>query len=570
MNYLNNFNDDQNLFNITIEYLLKIYSKLKFFEHECSNKICKPKNISFFKTPKNIKFDPHVWVCLYQKIHICDHYCIGNKKTRDGNFVCLISNIPKYLTLSIEYRQEKNSSQEYCTTQKENDYLSTGSISKLKILCIERDNYYNNFWSNIGQNKIKNNIKKKPVVIKKRMRNRFQIKKSVISSNNNNSNEENNEENNVIVDPESNNIDNHTLLSILKGDKRIKTINCIKSMIFFSQKIYFKLNEQKKYSYSIGGNRLHTEIKNKLTNKRINMTRIEREKKTKIEPSPAWKRRKTMQIIMDNEGNTKQIEMSILKEEYRQKKEKKENLKKKKKENLKKKKEKNLKRRRRNNNIFLDENEKTYIDIIRKTEEFMSIVFPGIERFKKNIPKFIEIQKTQYLKLLDYFEKCKKEKKRVNTFTAINIINKFDSLWEQNDLHNISDFVEDERWIYYTSLILKTYIFREYIDNVMMFYKNPNQAQKKCIEPLKHIIGVFLVLKNGYSIKIGDSRVEVVIIPKDIYMNKPGVFMEKNKFSDININARRESSTATKSFIDVIKNALKIMNPIELRKLLMI
>ena len=202
----------------------------------------------------------------------------------------------------------------------------------------------------------------------------------------------------------------------------------------------------------------------------------------------------------------------------------------------------------------------TYMDIIRKAEWVLEKILPGIHRFKEDYFRIQSIQSKLHTKVIKHIDKCTIQKNIVNSFHLYRILD-FDKNW--NNRHELSNWVTEEKWVYYLNVILNSYIFCEFCGNT--------EQKRKCLGPVQHALGVLYTLKSGYSIvrEIGGIEIEFKIIPEDVYLNQYGVILEENKLSTyIGPNARKLQKNGKEMFEGFLYHGTKIMSPFDLRNLI--
>lgn len=141
-----------------VETIKKIYEFdsyfCQFYEHQCYLSFCFPKNIFHFigKDPKRVcegSFDPDVWICKYQKIHICGSGCFGDIKNSDGEFMCSISGQTKKMFMGeVPCRNPKDATDVNATvTQMVGSIINHKSTSMIKEKSRLRDKKYNDMFN---------------------------------------------------------------------------------------------------------------------------------------------------------------------------------------------------------------------------------------------------------------------------------------------------------------------------------------------------------------------------------------------------------------------------------------
>lgn len=202
----------------------------------------------------------------------------------------------------------------------------------------------------------------------------------------------------------------------------------------------------------------------------------------------------------------------------------------------------------------------THLDIINTAEQIFPKIFPSIFRIKENYFVMQSIQNKLYTECINYIDKCINEKKIANRF-KINEILSFDNDWK--DRHELTNWISEKQWNYYLQIILRSYKFCEMCGE--------KKQKRKCLGPIKHVLGVMYTLKEGYNkkIKINCFEVNYTIIPQDLYLNKYGVMLEKNKLSTyFGKEARKLGKFGQEMFQEFLDFGTKLMSPLKLRNII--
>ena len=141
----------------TIRYLIKnLPIKKQRKVHDCEKKYCKPINVKKILSNDEIRekmFDDSVWVCQYQKIHICNGNCLGEIENSENKKLCRITHIPKETYIHNVAVSNPKAPQDKTAEMPQHQSIIDGHRSKTNIIfkMVSVDQYYNDIHFNIDQ-----------------------------------------------------------------------------------------------------------------------------------------------------------------------------------------------------------------------------------------------------------------------------------------------------------------------------------------------------------------------------------------------------------------------------------
>lgn len=154
----------------TIKYILNIYKNRgllkKRIPHECYFKKCMPKNILSFLNVAQIthfSFDPSVWVCLYQKIHICSNsICAFSYPDESSHMFCPLTGKrhTKFISdVEIQNKKHRIPSKMFCSIPQDDTVLEHHRYTtKMKAKALEEDQFYNQYFFKIEEKEERDNV----------------------------------------------------------------------------------------------------------------------------------------------------------------------------------------------------------------------------------------------------------------------------------------------------------------------------------------------------------------------------------------------------------------------------
>lgn len=130
----------------TINYLIDTMAVARRINHTCSTKFCSPKSISYWLKTNEVdkyRYDKDVFVCLYQKVHICDSCCIGDVED-NGCMYCSRSGRQKInMVTTVEQECPKTIGGSGDVLESiHSAYTSRSSLKSISVNA-EVDNFYN-------------------------------------------------------------------------------------------------------------------------------------------------------------------------------------------------------------------------------------------------------------------------------------------------------------------------------------------------------------------------------------------------------------------------------------------
>jgi len=140
--YFNKENRDRTIKKLK-DYGISFKRKKK---HECEFNKCRPFNIKRFMNKNEIaifNYDEDVWICMYQKIHICDGYCMG--KERDNLVYCTKTGVekPRYISYVPVFNKQNPQQQNSVMPQHPNVIKNHASTKKAFNHNYKVDKLYN-------------------------------------------------------------------------------------------------------------------------------------------------------------------------------------------------------------------------------------------------------------------------------------------------------------------------------------------------------------------------------------------------------------------------------------------
>lgn len=505
-NKLINDNNEENR-KRTINYIIKnIKDPLKRIPHECSINDCCPVNINkiikFSEEISKYEYDTDIFVCKRLKVHVCDDSCLGDTVDSDGFMICTKTERKKQIYLDEKEINFPKDTSERAMTQVQtiNQLLSHKATTKQLGNNIILDNYYNIDYPTENETKItKNDVPKK--IDPKIMKIRNRNPREYI-------------DHDITKKTIRNNEWIKNICKIFLNKIYIGKLSYILNIYLHSFKLYSFINSlNENYGAGIGTFRVYDILINSNTENKNKETRNEKE--PIINPINTIKKT----ILTEYKKPLKKIEKR--QKEKRQK--------------------------------------DTYFDVIKIAEDILEKVLPGTYRIKMNFDRMKIVQEILYTRAVKYVDDCRNKKIIVNMFELMNKLN-FDKEWGK--LHELTNWVTNDLWLYYLNIILNTYKIFEHCGEC------EGTHSRKCLDPENHIISVLYILKEGFEIKTLDngSVITTTLIPKDFYLNQPGVLLEPNKLSTfLKSGARRIHGKGKEILQDYLLSVSNKITPFELR-----
>jgi len=204
--------------------------------------------------------------------------------------------------------------------------------------------------------------------------------------------------------------------------------------------------------------------------------------------------------------------------------------------------------------------------LLECSEFILQRILPGGFRLIKNLTELISRQSKFYMNTIIHIKNVDNKKMILNSMDVFKKL-KLDGSWQGT--HSLVNWPTLDQISYYLNIILRYYIFREKCGYVT--HDGDSRDCVDSVDPIEHILGLMYSLKDGYkkTVVINGLKVGIEIIPKDIYLNKYGILLEKNKLSKyVTVESRNLQKTGCELFKKLIDFGLGIMSPNDLRSVL--